>query len=128
MIHTMQQQSPFIEKFEWGKIWLEGRERPFKDAKLYPGGAREWDWNETGTRHTPGIQVADTKEILANRAQCIILSTGFYEQLKVPADTLHYLEKLGIDVKVAQTAEAVECYNQLVKAGYAIGGLFHSTC
>ena len=28
-------------------------------AKLYPGGARAWDWRETGTRHRPGIQPAD---------------------------------------------------------------------
>jgi hypothetical protein len=28
----------------------------FKDAKLFPGGARAWDWRETGTGHVPGIQ------------------------------------------------------------------------
>jgi hypothetical protein len=28
---------------------------PFKDAKIFPGDAREWDWRETGTRHVPGI-------------------------------------------------------------------------
>jgi len=38
-----------------------------KDFKLYPGGGREWDWDETRTWHTPGIQPADVKEPPARR-------------------------------------------------------------
>jgi len=33
-------------------------------AKLFPGGLREWDWRETGTRHVPGIQHADVQELI----------------------------------------------------------------
>lgn len=29
----------------WGR--LETEEGPFKDAKPFPGGTREWYWNET---------------------------------------------------------------------------------
>ena len=34
-----------------GKIEVEGT-GTLRDAKLFPGGAREWDWRETGTEHT----------------------------------------------------------------------------
>jgi hypothetical protein len=46
--------SPRILDTGWGRIRIDGH-GTFKDAKLYPGGARAWDWNETGTRHKPGV-------------------------------------------------------------------------
>lgn len=55
--------SPAIRHDVWGYIDVEGQPRPFKDAKLYPGGAREWDWRETGTRRRPGVQPADAEEL-----------------------------------------------------------------
>jgi len=27
----------------------------FKDCQVWPGGAKEWDWNLTGTRHAQGF-------------------------------------------------------------------------
>ena len=56
-------QLPPIESVSWGRITLRGGRR-FKDVKLYPGGAREWDWKESGTRHSPGIQLEDVQELL----------------------------------------------------------------
>lgn len=58
--------SPRITDFVWGRISVG--DRVFKDAKLWPGGAREWDWTETGTRHEPGIQPADVAELLEHGA------------------------------------------------------------
>ncbi len=37
------------------------------------GGGREWDWDETGTRHSPGNQPAD-EEFLAHGATAVVLS------------------------------------------------------
>jgi hypothetical protein len=33
---------------EWGRIEIEGVGE-VKDAELFPGGGRAWDWAETGT-------------------------------------------------------------------------------
>lgn len=120
--------SPRIKKHEWGKLWLEDYQHAFKDAKLYPGGAREWDWNETGTRHSPGIQIADAQELVEKGADTVILSTGVYERLHVPKATVQYLQNQGVKVTIAQTENAVEQYNNFVKNDHAVGGLFHSTC
>ncbi len=120
--------SPKIESQRWGKIQIQGEPESLKDAKLFPGGARTWDWNETGTRHNPGIQFADVEELINKGAKVIVLSKGVQEALKVPGDVIQKLEKQGIEVKVAQTEEAVKLYNQLVEQGKAVGGLFHSTC
>jgi hypothetical protein len=38
-----------------GRLEVEGKAEPYRDAKLFPGGSREWNWRETGTEHVPGI-------------------------------------------------------------------------
>jgi len=119
--------SPRITQLSWGRIEVEGNEKPFKDVKLFPGGSREWDWTETGTRHVPGIQPADVEELLEHGATEVILSKGVYEQLQVCPETLNMLEERGITTHVLQTEEAVRLYNEL-REKKRVGGLFHSTC
>lgn len=120
--------SPRITHISWGCLEIEGRDRPFKDAKLFPGGARAWDWNETGTSHDPGIQPADVEELLDHGASTVVLSQGMNERLKVKPETLQMLEDRGVTTHVLQTEAAVERYNELQEASEAVGGLFHSTC
>lgn len=122
----MNKNSPRITQFSWGKLDVEGYPR-FKDAKLFPGGAREWDWSETGTRHIPGIQPADVKELLEEGAEVVVLSKGVHERLQVCPETLQLLAKKGIPTHVLQTEEAIRLYNELRK-NERVGGLFHSTC
>jgi hypothetical protein len=98
-----------------------------KDYKLFPGGGRAWDWSETGTRHFPGIQVADVEELLEHGAIAVVLAQGMDRQLQVDPATLRYLEERGIELRVAQTSEAVKIYNELADE-VSVGGLFHSTC
>jgi len=118
--------SPSITHLSWGRIETSAGQ-VFKDAKLWPGGGREWDWGETGTHHSPGTQPADVEELLDHGAEVIILSRGVWKRLKVCAQTLSLLEDRGVEVHVLQTETAVEKYNELSKTR-AVGGLFHSTC
>ena len=118
--------SPRITNLSWGRTEIDGG-RSFKDAKLYPGGARAWDWRETGTRHVPGIQPADVEELVARGAEVVVLSKGVWERLQVCPETLRMLEAKGIPVHVLQTEEAVKLYNQL-REEQRVGGLIHSTC
>ncbi len=120
------ERSPRVTHFSWGRIEVEGHP-PFKDAKVYPGGARAWDWGETGTHHVPGIQPADVEELVAHGATKIVLSKGVWERLQVKPETLAWLTNHGVDVRVLQTEEAVKCYNELIELA-PVGGLFHSTC
>ena len=118
--------SPRITKFRWGYIEIDSGDR-FKDVKLFPGGARKWDWNETGTHHVPGIQPGDVEELLDRGAEVVVLSRGVYERLQVCPETLAMLEDRRIDVRVLQTEDAVEAYNELA-GKRPVGGLIHSTC
>ena len=72
-MNTAELKSPRILHLSWGHIEVEGHP-PFKDAKVFPGGAREWDWRDTGTRHVPGIQPADVRELIEHGAKAVVLS------------------------------------------------------
>jgi hypothetical protein len=118
--------SPRIERVSWGRIDVAGK-GTFRDAKLFPGGAREWDWRETGTEHSPGIQSADVQELLEHGAQVVVLSQGMLRRLDVCPETLQALAARRIVAHVLPTKLAVALYNELV-GEKAVGGLFHSTC
>jgi hypothetical protein len=44
----MDKTSPKILAVSWGQLEVDGLSTG-KDFKLFPGGGRAWDWNETGT-------------------------------------------------------------------------------
>ncbi|HLL65759.1 MAG TPA: Mth938-like domain-containing protein [Micromonosporaceae bacterium] len=118
--------SPRILAISWGHMEVESLESG-KDFKLYPGGGRAWDWSETGTRHSPGIQPEDVEELLAHGATVVVLSRGMELQLQVDSRALELLDEREVTVHVAQTTDAVRIYNELAEA-QPVGGLFHSTC
>jgi hypothetical protein len=118
--------SPRITHIAWGRMEIETIGCG-KDFKLYPGGGRPWDWNETGTRHVPGIQPADVLELLDRGSRVIVLTRGMQLVLRTCLETLALLRERGIPVHVEETRAAVALYNQLASET-PVGGLFHSTC
>jgi hypothetical protein len=118
--------SPRIVAVDWGRIDVEGF-GTFRDAKLFPGGAREWDWAETGTAHKPGIQPADIAELLEHDITAMVLSQGMLSRLQVCPETLKLLGDKRIRAHVLPTVEAVALFNEL-RDFERVAGLFHTTC
>ena len=117
---------PKITKLSWGKIEIDGNQI-FKDVKLYPGGCRNWNWRETGTEHSPGIQYSDVQELLDDGAETVILSRGVLGRLKVPKALIDKLVSDGIVVHTLKTNKAVKLYNELLRTE-KVGALIHTTC
>ncbi|WP_239516098.1 MULTISPECIES: MTH938/NDUFAF3 family protein [unclassified Streptomyces] len=118
--------SPLVTALAWGRMEVEGL-APGKDFVLYPGGGRAWDWAVHGTRHEPGIQPADVRELLDRGCTEVVLSRGMELRLHTMPETLDLLRGAGVEVHVEETAAAVALYNRLA-ATERVGGLFHSTC
>jgi len=70
------------------ELEIDAARRTFKDVKLFPGGAREWDWRETGTDNVPRIQPADVDELFDHGAKVIVLSKGIQGRVQVCPETL----------------------------------------
>ncbi len=119
--------SPEILDFSWGEILIDGYEKPFKDVKLFPGGAREWNWNETGTDHTKGIQPEDLTELIEHGAEILIISKGMLNRLRLSEKAKIFLQSAGIEYFHLNTKKAVVTYNRL-RIEKAVGGLIHTTC
>lgn len=118
--------SPRIIGLAWGQLEVDGA-GTFRDAKIFPGGAREWHWREMGTAHMPGIQTADVRELLDHGATIIVLSQGMLKRLRICPETLELLNQQGARAHVLPTQDAVDLYNDLRKTEQ-VAGLFHTTC
>lgn len=122
----MARSSPAVTNDRWGSIEVDGR--TFKDAKLWPGGARGWDWTETGTGHDAGVQPADLDELLDHGAGHVVLSRGRQGRLTVHPDARELLDDRGVTYDVLETGEAIARYEELRRDGVAVGALIHTTC
>ncbi len=118
--------SPRIASLEWGFIEVEGFGK-LRDVKLFPGGAKGWDWLETGTHHSPGIQPADVTELITSGAETVLISRGVWKRLKTMPKTVALLEQAGMTVHQLQTEACVEEYNTL-REREQVAALIHTTC
>ena len=119
-----------ITQLAWGSlaVVVGGQTHRFKDCKVWPDGAREWNWKETGTQHSPGIQPADLEEILEHDPEAVVLGRGVLGRLEICAETEALLRERGVACHTARTPEAVALFNDLAEEGKRVAGLFHSTC
>ncbi|MFW6096573.1 MAG: Mth938-like domain-containing protein [Chloroflexota bacterium] len=126
----MRETQTTISHISWGRIEVsvDGQTLSFKDCKIWPGGAIEWDWTLTGTHHRPGIQVADLEDVLAHDPDVIILSRGMQRRLQTMSQVEEHLSQRNIPYHIKETNRAAELFNALAQEGKRPGGLFHSTC
>ena len=126
----MNEQNKPIAHLSWGKLQinLQGKEYNFKDCKIWPEGASNWDWNITGTSHDTGVQPEDIKDILDQGIEVMVLSRGFDLKMKVSSATEALLQSLNIEYHIHDTEKAVERFNNLFQQGKRVGGIFHTTC
>uniref|UniRef100_A0A2K5KD49 Mth938 domain-containing protein n=1 Tax=Colobus angolensis palliatus TaxID=336983 RepID=A0A2K5KD49_COLAP len=91
--------SPEIASLSWGQMKVKGSNTTYKDCKVWPGGSRTWDWRETGTEHSPGVQPADVKEVVEKGVQTLVIGRGMSEALKAPT------QQMPSDVHVGAVVE-----------------------
>lgn len=121
------ERSPEVRAQGWGHVEVEGLGR-LRDAKLWPGGGRAWDWRETGTEHHPGIQPADIDELLEHEPEVVVLSRGRQLRLETCPETLRILRDRQLEVVHEETGAAIEEYNHLAADGRRVAALLHTTC
>ena len=121
------ERSPRVGRNGWGTIEVEGLGK-LRDAKLWPGGGRAWDWNETGTRHRPGIQPADLAELLEHGSEIVVLSRGRQLRLETSPAAVDLLDDRNLRFVREETAAAIDAYNRLAAEGRRVAALLHTTC
>lgn len=123
-------QTSEIVNVSWGQIIVvtSAGVQSFRDCKIWPGGATKWDWRITNTHHQPGIQPADIEAILEHGVEVMVLSRGMQLMLHICPETEQLLNSQAIKYYIEETKQAVDIFNNLIKQGKKVGGIFHSTC
>ncbi len=117
-----------IESYEFGVVRIDGTEY-HSDVIIYPessyGGCRvdgSW-WRKEGHR----LDRADLETVVMARPEVLVVGTGCYGRMEIPAETSEFLKDAGIELCAEPTRQACEKYNQL-KGRRKVAAALHLTC
>lgn len=117
-----------IEDYEFGTVRVDGKDYR-RDVILYPGAqpgpARvdpSW-WRQEGHR----LDKADLDAVVKARPDVLVVGTGYHGCMKVPQETVDFLNTLGIELYASPTKEACKKYNELKDVRKVVAAL-HLTC
>ncbi len=83
------------------------------------------DWLRT-EGHRLGEE--DLGEVLQWSPEVLVVGTGAFGRMEVPAPLLDLLRAKGIEVRRARTSKAAEIFNDMSRRGRRVAGAFHLTC
>ena len=114
-----------IEHYSFGEIIINGKKYN-QDVEVHWSG-EVLDW-----RRQQGhiFALTDLDRALQQNPKMIILGTGAYGTAQVSQEVKEKMEKLGIELLIEKTNEAVKMFNNALKMkdSKKVIGLFHLTC
>jgi hypothetical protein len=121
-MEIVRSRAAMIESYAFARIVIDGT--PYtSDVIVYPDRVQERWIRQAGHRLEPD----DLTGILEQEARTVIVGTGKSGLMRVPPETVEYLESHGFQVIVQRTEEACETYNRLSARGPVVAAL-HLTC
>jgi len=112
-----------IDETSFGSIRVDGRCYRHDILILPPRVVPSW-WRQEGHR----LALADLAEVLAYAPEILVIGTGAYGRLQVPAETLAALAQTVAQVEVHPTEAAARRFNELSDEGRRVGAALHLTC
>lgn len=111
-----------IDHYSFGKIVINTRTYT-SDVIVYPDRVDASWWRKEGHY----LQKPDLNDIVDARPDILIVGTGSYGVMKVPEDTIKFIESQGIEIHIEKTGNAVALFNRQSEDKKVIGA-FHLTC
>jgi hypothetical protein len=112
-----------IDRYRFGHIDIEGHGYD-ADVIIFPERVQDRWWRREGHR----LAREDLESVLAEKPDVLVVGTGYYGRMQVPAETLDVLRGAGIDVRVEMTGSAIEEFNRLQQECARIVAALHLTC
>jgi hypothetical protein len=114
---------PLIDHYDFGEIVVGGREYTH-DIVIHPEGILSNWWRIEGHR----LQLADVKDFLGMKVDVVIIGTGYDGVMRVDDEVVEAFKKLGSEVYVLRSRQAVRKYNEEVSKGRRTLLFIHLTC
>jgi hypothetical protein len=111
-----------IDHYSFGTITINGKTYT-SDVIIYPDSVDPSWWRKEGHSLRP----EDLDKALSAKPDLLIIGTGFSGIMKVPGETVLFIQSKGIEVMVQRTEKAVSLYNALSKTRNIVAAL-HLTC
>lgn len=112
-----------VESYRFGKIKVQGKSYS-SDLIIFPDLIHSNWWRKKGhLLHLEDLEILKDTEI-----DSLVIGTGSIGRMKVPEEVINKLKQKEINVIVCKSAEAVERYNNLAKAGNNAALAIHLTC
>lgn len=111
-----------IEHYSFGSITIKGKTYTF-DVIIFPETVDpSWRRKEGHSLH-----MDDLKSVVHSGPEVIVIGTGYYGRMNVPAYVLANLRTRGIEVHIGKTREAVDFFNEIFSRRKTVACL-HLTC
>jgi hypothetical protein len=111
-----------IESYGFGKVVIDG-ETYRSDLIVFPDRIQDHWWRQQGHE----LALDDLKKVFLEKPDVLIVGTGYYGFMKVSSQVIETISKLGIDLKVEKTGQAVHRFNELSQERKVVAVL-HLTC
>jgi len=112
-----------IERYSFGRMTIAGRTYT-DDVKIVAGRVRPDWWRARG--HV--IAAGDVQDVLDHGPEVLVVGTGASGMASVADDLRRRAAAQGMELRVHQTARAVDVFNALHAKGTRVDGAFHLTC
>lgn len=112
-----------IDSYSFGHITINGK-RYTNDVIVFPNHVQDNWWRKQGHR----LQVKDIETVVKEKPEVLVVGTGYYGLVRVPAETVEYLKSKGVELIAQKTRSACATYNRLVESGEKVIAALHLTC
>ncbi|HUW24679.1 MAG TPA: MTH938/NDUFAF3 family protein [Patescibacteria group bacterium] len=124
-----------INNADWGKIEVDGQE--YRQVLIIGDEVLERDDKKLHQLFNTTHQIGDWEEelLFSGKPEVMVIGNGFDGVLEVSEKFKARLaarqvqsSKLGIELRILKTPQAVEEFNRLSKEGKRVNALIHTTC
>ncbi len=112
-----------IDSYQFGKIVIDGLEYSSDCIILGNSVQSNW-WRKQG--HL--LSAEDLETVIKAKPTLLIVGCGKSGMMKIPKETRDFLLEKNIQLEAADTARAVERFNELSQTDVKIAAALHLTC
>ena len=113
-----------ITLYDFGKILVDGETHTF-DVIIHPDRVAGGWWRKEG--HC--LAIDDLQDVWDAAPEVLVVGTGLYGNMVVPAATVAHARSLGIEIRAARTPQAVAAFNRLhADPNARVTAALHLTC